>query len=170
MTLPKRINEIIEEQLETKTALVPGGPNLTPNLITTIPKTRPLTAPLVYPQTQTGGGAGGINMHVVTDNMQGQPPSQPGLQPQLQTQTVQPSKATGLISRTMEQVNNFRQRSKGTGSLTIQTQRPITNFATPATPGGPIASNNSSKIVNLINELYVKDASVNKEEKLTTWE
>jgi hypothetical protein len=164
MTIPKRTNEVLEEQLEAKIALEINAPKLAPNLLTTVPQTKPLQAPIVYPQPNSGGFGGGTTIHVNTQNMQNQPPlePQPQLQPQVQTQPKQAPKATGLINRAMEKVNNMRQRTKGTGVLQIDTAHPITDFATSATPRA--GSANSSKLVSLINELSIKDAGIDKED------
>ena len=163
MTIPKRFKEVVEEQLEAKIALEMNAPTVVPNLLTTVPQTKPLQAPIVRPQPNSGGNGRGTTTYVNTD-MQAQPPSQPQpqLQPQTQTQPKQAPKATGVINRAMEKVNNMRQRTKGTGVISLDVAHPITDFATSANPRG--GSVDSSKIVNLINELSVKDAGIDKED------
>jgi hypothetical protein len=166
MTIPKRTNEVVEEQLEAKIALEMNAPSVVPNLLTTVPQTKPLQAPIVWPQPNSGGGGKGTTTYVNTENMQAQPPVEPEvpIQTQTQPQRQQTPKATGLINRAMEKVNNMRQRTKGTGTGTLQVDfaHPITDFATSANPRG--GSVDSSKIVNLINELSVKDAGIDKED------
>ena len=160
MTIPKRFKEVVEEQLEAKIALEMNAPTVVPNLLTTVPQTKPLQAPIVYPQPNSGGSGGGTTIHVDTKNLQG--PSEPQPQQPLQTQTQQAPKAPGLINRVKTKVDNFRQRSKGTGVVSLDIAHPITDFATPANPRG--GSVDSSKIVNLINEFSVKDAGIDKED------
>jgi len=160
MTIPKRTNEVLEEQLEAKIALEINAPKLAPNLLTTVPQTKPLQAPIVYPQPNSGGFGGGTTIHVNTENMQAQPPQEP--QPQVQTQPKQAPKATGLINRVKTKIDNMRQRTKGTGTLQLDIAHPITDFATSATPRA--GSANSSKLVSLINELSIKDAGIDKED------
>ena len=135
-----------------------NAPTVVPNLLTTVPQTKPLQAPIVWPQPNSGGGGKGTTTYVNTDNMQAQPP----LEPPLETQTQQAPKATGIINRMKTKVDDMRQRTKGTGNLSLDIAHPITDFATSANPKG--GSVDSSKIVNLINELSVKDAGIDKED------
>ena len=135
-----------------------NAPTVVPNLLTTVPQTKPLQAPIVWPQPNSGGGGKGTTTYVNTDNMQAQPP----LEPPLETQTQQAPKATGIINRMKTKVDDMRQRTKGTGNLSLDIAHPITDFATSANPRG--GSVDSSKIVNLINELSVKDAGIDKED------